>query len=170
MSVNRMIVLGAAVALVAWSCGQDAPPPPSRTAPAVQTGPPLLVAPGDRVAYAVGNPHFRGRTTVEVAHDGAATVGFLRADKADRYTGQLDATALARLRATLAANDPRGFASARDTASPDEARIEITLTTGGTRSVHAYWDAEQHEMPALRQLVLQFNEIASTVSGGRVTY
>ncbi len=168
MRLLRSIAIGAALSMALCSCdkGEGGPKRDS----VAKGGQPMLVNAGDAVTYAVGNPNFRGRTTVKVTHDGSETVTSERAGKTDRYVGKLGADALAKLRATLSENDPRGFSSKRTTAQPDEARIEIGLVTGGTKTNHAFWDAEQHKVPALRKLVAVFNEVATTISKGKLTY
>jgi hypothetical protein len=131
---------------------------------------PILATAADWVEYAVGNPSFRGRTTVKVGGDGAVDVGFDHNGKTDRYAGQLDAVELRGLRDTLTANDPRALKSARATGKPDEARIELTVGSGGHSAKVVMWDAEQWKMPPLRALVVSFNAIANKTSGGKVKY
>jgi hypothetical protein len=142
-------------------------PPPS--APASPSAP-LLAAATDAIQYAVGNPSFRGRTTVKVTGSGAVEVTSEHGGKTDRYTGQLDAGALHSLRDTLTAHDPRALQSARTTGKPDEARIELTATGAGGDVKVVLWDGEQWQMPPLRALVVTFNEIAGKTSGGKVKY
>ncbi len=148
-----------------------APTPPSSTA--MTTPPPsapLLAAATDSIQYAVGNPSFRGRTTVKVTGSGAVEVTSEHGGKTDRYTGQLDPGALHDLRDTLTTNDPRTLNSARATGQPDEARIELTVSAAGGDAKVVLWDGEQWKMPPLRALVMKFNEIASKTSGGKVKY
>lgn len=142
------------------------PPEPA----AANTATPILAAAADWVEYAVGNPNFRGRTTVKVAGTGGVEVGFEHAGKTFRYAGRLEAGELRAFRDTLAANDPRALKSARATGKPDEARIELTVGSGGTSVKVVLWDAEQWQMPPLRALVVAFNAIASKTSGGKVKY
>lgn len=146
-------------------------PSPAMTTPALSSGAsaPLLAASGDSIQYAVGNPNFRGRTTVKIAGDGAVEVSSEAGGKIDRYTGTLDAAELGKLRETLAANDPRALDTTPRNGVPDEARIELTL--GGARNARIeLWDNEQWKQPALRALVVAFNEIASKVSDGKIRY
>ncbi len=148
------------------STAMTTPPPSTPASPPA----PLLAAATDTIEYAVGNPNFRGRTTVKITGNGAVEVTSEHDGKTDHYTGQLDAGALRDLRETLTAHDPRTLQSARATGKPDEARIEITAsgTAGNVKAV--LWDGEQWQMPPLRALVMAFNEIASKASGGKVKY
>jgi hypothetical protein len=164
-------------AAAATPAAMPAPSPPPSTdmttppQPAsATTATPILAAAADWVEYAVGNPNFRGRTTVKVDGNGGVDVRFEHAGKTDHYTGQLDAGELAGLRDMLAANDPRALKSGRATGKPDEARIELTVSSGGASAKVVLWDAEQWQMPPLRALVVSFNAIASKVSGGKVKY
>lgn len=142
------------------------PPQPA----SATTATPILAAAADWIEYAVGNPNFRGRTTVKVTGNGGVEVSFEHAGKTYRYAGQLDAGELRGFRDTLAANDPRALKSGRATGKPDEARIELTVRSGGETAKVVLWDAEQWQLPPLRALVVAFSAIASKTSGGKVTY
>ena len=148
------------------------PPPPSTamTTPPPSAAAPVLAAATDSIQYAVGNPSFRGRTTVKVTGSGAVEVSFEHAGKTDRYTGQLDPGALRALRDTVTTHDPRTLQSARATGQPDETRIELTVSAGGGDAKVVLWDGEQWKLPPLRALVMAFNEIASKTTGGKVKY
>ncbi len=124
----------------------------------------------DWVEYAVGNVDFRGRTTIRVASDGEAVVRFEQGDDVSEYEATLDDDALADLRKTLAASDPRTLTPERETAVPDEARVRVEFALDGEEGVLEFWANERHERPPFDALVSAFEAVAADVSDGDVTY
>jgi len=122
------------------------------------------------VRYEVGNPNFRGRTTVEVFGNGQLTVRFEQGERKDVYTGQLLDDQFVSFQQTLQANPPLSLESSQTMGKPGEDRIRLTIMDNGREETIEFWNSEQWQIPALRTLVTTFQQIASDISDGNVRY
>ena len=142
--------------------------PSDRTAVPTDAAPMLLRAATDSVRYEVGNPGFRGRTSVELRGDGSVEASFQREAEVDRYRLKLAPAEFESLRQQLEAANPKALRSARDTAQPDEDAVQIVIAdSGGCTEVEA-WYGEQWTNPKLRALITLFSALAERASGGKI--
>jgi hypothetical protein len=132
--------------------------------------PKVLASANDSFEYKIGNPHFHGRTTVRVTGDGKAETSLERGGSVDRYQGAIPRGTLLALRDLLAKHPIDRHRPERMYAIPDEAIIELTLVTGGARTQAMYFDGHRREVAALGELAAVILEVASAVSGGKITY
>jgi hypothetical protein len=129
-----------------------------------------LASANDSFEYKVGNPSFHGRTIVRVTGDGKAEVSFEQGGKTQHYRGTVPAAKLTALRESLTTHPIERYRPGKRSPVPDEATMELTVVTGGTRTEARILDGERHQIDALGELVDVVQEIASKVSGGKVEY
>lgn len=154
----------------AVSGDRSAPLNSRATAPASLKPRPMLKAPDSMIRYEIGNPNFRGRTTVEVTGDRQVTVRFEMGTQTDTYKGTLSEADFADFQKMLQANSPLSIKSAQTLGKPGEARIRLTVRTNQEEQSTEFWNSEQWQIPTLRNLVNRFNQLATTISGGKVRY
>jgi hypothetical protein len=163
------VVLG----MLALACGnaqntsRTGVAPPSNTA---TKGTTMLTTATDVFDYAVGNPHFHGRSTLQITGDGAALVTFERGGKTQEYKGTVSAKQLDALRASLTAHPIDSYKPPKRPLVPDEATMELTVVNAGARAQNSIPDNERWEIEPLGELVTLINEIMGSVSGGTVRY
>jgi len=130
----------------------------------------VLANANDSLEYQVGNPDFEGRTVVRVAGDGSAEASFERGGKTQRYQGRVPAAKLQALRDSLTSHPIDRYKPAKRKPVPDEAALEFTLVTGGTRAHAGFLSTDRHTIDALGDLVDLIQDIASKISGGKIKY
>lgn len=122
------------------------------------------------IRYEVGNPSFRGRTTVEVKGDRQVTVRFEQNTQNDVYAGTLSMEEFTTFQKTLQSNQPFSITSTQTVGKPGEAKIRLTGRNDDQEQSTEFWSNEQWQIPTLQNLVSSFNKIATTISGGKVRY
>jgi hypothetical protein len=130
----------------------------------------MLTTAADVFDYAVGNPHFHGRSTLHITGDGAATVTFEQSGKTQDYKGKVAAKQLDALRASLAAHPIDSYKFPKRPLVPDEATMDFSLVNAGARTHNSIPDNERWESEPLGELVTLINEIMGSLSGGKVRY
>lgn len=136
----------------------------------------LLSTANSLIRYEVGNPYFRGKTTVEVKGNGLVTVmfeqhatQFEQHTTKDIYEGQLTKIQLEDFREILATNSPLTLKSQREWGVPDERRVRFTVVEPSNQEyITELWYREQQQ--SLQTLIQTFKQIAFDISEGKVQY
>jgi hypothetical protein len=121
------------------------------------------------VIYQVGNPHFRGQTTVTVFEDAQAQVRFEQGEQISEFKGVVADGDYLELQDFLA-EEGLPIPQKEVVPKPDETRIMLTIGEGDLVETRAYWSSEQWQDASLRSLVLLFNRVATAVSKGQVRF
>lgn len=129
-----------------------------------------LLKPADQVVYEAGTSTFTGITVVTVKGDGHVKVSFQRGRTKEAFEGSLKVAERKALSAVL----QKAFASpaiqAAYTPVPDEARISVNFTSSAPKRSLSFWQNQSKNHEALREVINSFQQIAKTVSDGKITY
>lgn len=120
------------------------------------------------VTYAVGNPAFNGRTTIELAASGAARVSVEQGDNTRTFTQQFSEEELTLWVQQLLTVNPCELQAQRQDGKPGEDQVEFRLEQRATNCELRFWINERWDQAGLRQLVDLFRSLANTVSDGEL--
>lgn len=135
------------------------------TAPTVE-----LTKPADQVVYQAGTNSFTGITVVTVKGDGHVKVTFQRGRAKEAFEGNLKTAERKALSAVLQEAFAGAAVQAAYTPVPDEARISVNFTSGTTKRSLTFWQNQANDHKSLKTVMNSFQQMAKTVSGGKVTY
>ncbi len=119
------------------------------------------------IKYAVGNPGFRGRTTVEIDEQDRALVVFTRGDHSESYESKLSHEKIIEIQETLEGYVSSTRGPREKTRVPDEDMVTIS-----------YGDGKKLEFPVnlafsdigLRRIQDNFSDLIKTVSKNKLKY
>lgn len=135
------------------------------TAPTIK-----LLKPADQVVYQAGTNAFTGMTVVTVKGDGHVKVTFQRGRNKEAFEGSLKVAERKALSAVLQKAFAGAAVQAAYTPVPDEARISVNFTSGAAKRSLSFWQNQAKHHEALQEVMNSFQQIAKTVSGGKITY
>lgn len=123
-----------------------------------------------KIKYEVGNPHFGGKTIVELNSDKEIHVQVILGDVVSQYQSRLKEKEAASIFNTFIENFYEKNESGNTALEPDEEIINIYFTKGDILYQHISPSNTQWHDQRLRNLVLLFSKLAFEVSGGKVKF
>ncbi len=114
------------------------------------------------VKYEVGNPNFRGRTTVEILRDKEVHVLHVQGENSEKYKGLLDDGEFSKIMDTLSETRPCTFNDGGRLGKPGEVKVKFTITTESDECSSEVWLNEQWENSNMRKVVGIFEELAKS--------
>lgn len=118
--------------------------------------------------YQVGNPHFKGQTTVEVKNN-EILVSFLQGENTKEYKGKLSEVEASKFWENLTATNICSFNSDR-AGIPGEAKILFSLKSETETCQTEVWESDRSENKDLQEAINLFQNLAKEVSKGEVQY
>ena len=122
------------------------------------------------IKYEAGNPHFRGKTIIEIKEDRTVIVSFKQNNHSKRYSNKIDKRDQKRLFEKIETVDPCSFSSQKEFVEPDDIEVCLTVKYPQKKCKLKFWGSERFEFKSLNELVNSLNKLASETSDGAITY
>jgi hypothetical protein len=125
---------------------------------------------GSIITYETGNPHFGGRTVVQLSAAGEVVVELKRGDENIDFDQKVDPAVYRELLVLLKEACRRVSRLPERTPVPGETLVRLRATTPSETIHLRFWSNQRWRDPVLDQLMSHFERLAVETSGGVVRF
>jgi hypothetical protein len=124
----------------------------------------------DEVRYEIGNPEFRGQTSVTISKVGDVALQFTRGGQTDTYAGSLSTSEMEEFKRLLADAKVCEIDESAVEVQPDDVKAQIQIRTAEEQCSNEFWESQKYQNPQLSALIGFLNKMMMKISAGKVKY
>ena len=122
------------------------------------------------ITYETGNPHFGGRTFIQLANNGDVLVEQKQGDQTRRFSGKVNPAVHRGILMHFKEAHRSAVGLSEDKPVPGETLVTLHAVTAVENIDLSFWSNQRWSQPALDRLISDFERLASTASGGVVRF